>query len=73
MRQLEPGEKGLPLQIYCFTHTTKWAEYEAVQADIFDHLLAILPEFRLLLFQQPSGHDLSRLTWTASPESAGPR
>lgn len=61
VRQLDPTPQGLPLEIYCFTDTTDWAEYEGIQADIFDHLLAILPEFGLLLFQQPSGMDLAGL------------
>ncbi len=61
VRQLDPTEKGLPLQIYCFTDTTAWAEYEGIQADIFDHLLAIMPEFGLHAFQQPSGRDLRAL------------
>ena len=59
VRQLDPTPQGLPLQIYCFTNTTNWAEYESIQADIFDHLIAILPEFDLRLFQQPSGLDLA--------------
>ncbi|MCL6249786.1 mechanosensitive ion channel family protein [Altererythrobacter sp. KTW20L] len=59
VRQLDPTPEGLPLQIYCFTNTTSWAEYEGIQADIFDHLIAILPEFHLRLFQQPSGLDLA--------------
>jgi miniconductance mechanosensitive channel len=58
VRQLEPGPDGLPLQVYCFTATTKWAEYEAIQSDIFDHLLATVPEFGLRVFQHPSGEDL---------------
>ncbi|THG82830.1 mechanosensitive ion channel [Pseudomonas sp. A-1] len=58
VRQLAPGADGLPLQLYCFTATTAWAEYEAIQADLFDHLLAILPEFGLRVFQHPSGADM---------------
>ncbi len=61
VRQLQPTETGLPLEIYAFTATTAWAEYEAIQGDIFDHLLAILPEFGLRLFQSPSGADFSQL------------
>ena len=57
VRQLAPTAQGLPLEVYCFTNTTKWAEYESIQADIFDHLLAILPEFGLRVFQEPSGLD----------------
>ena len=61
VRQREPTPDGLPIQIYCFTATTKWAEYEGIQSDIFDHLLAIVPEFGLRVFQHPSGEDLRRL------------
>lgn len=60
VRQLEPTEKGLPLQIYCFTADTVWAHYESIQADIFDHLMAAIPCFGLSLYQNPSGEDLSR-------------
>ncbi len=59
VRQLEPGPEGLPLQLYCFTNTTEWPKYESIQADIFDHLLAIVPEFDLRVFQQPSGLDFA--------------
>ncbi|HRP35970.1 MAG TPA: mechanosensitive ion channel, partial [Gammaproteobacteria bacterium] len=58
VRQLAPGPEGLPLEVYCFTATTAWVEYESIQADIFDHLYAILPEFDLRVFQAPSGADL---------------
>ncbi|MEL7446058.1 MAG: mechanosensitive ion channel family protein [Pseudomonadota bacterium] len=58
VRQLAPGSLGLPIEVYCFTDTTTWGEYEAIQADIFDHLLAILPEFGLRLYQEPSGLDV---------------
>ncbi|KWV93956.1 MULTISPECIES: mechanosensitive ion channel family protein [unclassified Erythrobacter] len=61
VRQLPPGPQGLPLEIYCFTDTVVWSEYEAIQADIFDHMLAILPEFGLRIFQEPSGLDLAQL------------
>ena len=59
VRQLSPGPEGLPLEIYCFTNTTEWAVYEDIQSDIFDHLLAIVPEFGLRLFQKPAGSDLA--------------
>jgi len=62
VRQLEPTEKGLPLQVYVFVDTTVWAEYEGIQSDIFDHLLAIAPEFGLNIFQQPTGRDFKALT-----------
>lgn len=58
VRQLQPTSDGLPLEIYCFTNTTAWAEYESIQADIFDHLLAIAGEFGLRVFQHPSGNDM---------------
>jgi miniconductance mechanosensitive channel len=61
VRQLAPGPEGLPLELYCFTNTTEWAAYEDIQSDIFDHLLAILPEFGLRLFQKPAGSDLANL------------
>jgi len=61
VRQLPPGPQGLPLEIYCFTDTVKWPQYEAIQADIFDHMLAILPEFGLRIFQNPSGQDFAQL------------
>lgn len=61
VRQLPPGAEGLPLEVYCFTATTAWGAYEAIQADMFDHLIAILPEFGLRLFQSPTGHDFGRL------------
>ncbi|MCF8370748.1 MAG: mechanosensitive ion channel family protein [Bacteroidales bacterium] len=57
VRQLQPTELGLPLEIYVFSKDQRWAFYEAIQADIFDHLLAIIPEFDLRVFQNPSGHD----------------
>ena len=61
VRQLSPGPEGLPLEIYCFTNTTEWAVYEDIQSDIFDHLLAIVPEFGLRLYQKPAGSDLANL------------
>ena len=61
VRQLGPGPEGLPLEIYCFTNTTEWAVYEDIQSDIFDHLMAILPEFGLRMYQKPAGSDLANL------------
>ncbi|MFR0675490.1 hypothetical protein ACLUUI_16225 [Enterobacterales bacterium AW_CKDN230030176-1A_HGKHYDSX7] len=57
VRQMEPTAQGVPLEIYCFTSTRVWAEYERIQGDIFDYLLAVLPEFGLGVYQQPSGAD----------------
>lgn len=59
VRQLAPGPTGLPLELYCFADTTDWGDYEGIQADLFDHLLAILPVFGLRLFQPPPGADLA--------------
>ncbi|EJF83043.1 mechanosensitive ion channel family protein [Bartonella rattimassiliensis] len=60
-RQLPPTENGLPLEIYCFTNTTVWLNYEQIQGDIFDHLYSILPCFGLKVFQNPSGDDFHQL------------
>lgn len=59
VRHLQPSEKGLPLEFYVFSKNQEWAKYEAIQADIMDHILAILPEFGLRVFQNPSGSDLT--------------
>jgi miniconductance mechanosensitive channel len=61
VRQLQPGSEGLPIEIYAFSNDTAWAAYEEIQADIFDHILAIAPEFGLRAFQRPSGDDLARV------------
>ena len=61
VRMLQPTAEGVPLELYCFTNTTRWADYEAIQGDVFDHLLAILPEFGLRSFQSPGGADLLNL------------
>ncbi len=59
VRQLQPTPEGLPIEIYCFTNTTVWPEYERIQADIFDHVLAITPRFGLRVFQRISAGDVS--------------
>jgi len=61
VRQLEPGPTGLPIEVYAFTNTTDWIAYEAIQGKIFDHLLAVIPEFDLRVFQEPSGTDFEAL------------
>lgn len=61
VRQLAPTAEGIPLEIYCFTNTVAWVGYEETQADIFDHLIAIIPDFQLTLFESPSGRDLQGL------------
>ncbi len=63
VRQLQPSEKGIPIEIYVFSNDQEWASYESIQADIFDHILAIIPEFELEVFQNPSGSDFKNLTF----------
>jgi len=62
VRQMQPTRDGLPLEIYVFTKDTSWAAHEGVQADIFDHILAVVSEFDLRVAQDPTGYDLQRLT-----------
>ena len=64
VRQLPPGADGLPIEIYIFANTTEWVAYEGIQGDIFDHLLAIIPEFGLRVYQKPSGMDVRALDRT---------
>lgn len=62
VRQGQSSSNGIPMEVYAFTSTTKWAEYENIQSDIFDHIFAVLPEFGLRLHQSPTGYDFSRLS-----------
>ena len=62
VRQLEPNNHGVPLEVYAFTNSTDWIEYEEDQSDIFDHLLAIISLFNLRIVQNPSGHDIKYLS-----------
>jgi miniconductance mechanosensitive channel len=61
VRQLDSSSDGLPIQIYAFTKTTEWIEYEDIQSDIFDHVFAVLPEFGLRIHEAPTGHDVRSL------------
>lgn len=61
VRQLQPTETGIPLELYFFSANKDWVPYESIQADIFDHVLAIIPEFDLRVFQSPSGEDFRRI------------
>lgn len=61
VRQLQPDESGLPLELYCFTTDTRWLQYEHLQADLFDHLLAAVPAFKLEVFESPASNDLRHL------------
>jgi len=60
VRQLHPTTTGLPIEIYVFCKDKAWANYESIQADIFDHIFAVIPEFELKVYQQPSGADITR-------------
>ncbi|MBU1169384.1 MAG: mechanosensitive ion channel family protein [Proteobacteria bacterium] len=60
VRQLQPSPNGLPIEIYVFTNDTIWANYEGIQADIFDHILSVIPEFGLRVFQFPTGFDFKQ-------------
>lgn len=62
VRQLQSTERGIPIEIYVFSNDQAWANYESIQADIFDHILAIMPEFELRVFQNPSGNDFRSLS-----------
>lgn len=62
VRQLPPAPTGVPIELYVFTTTIDWIEYEKIQSDIFDHLLAIVPEFGLRVFQNPTGNDFRSIT-----------
>ncbi|MDY6935570.1 MAG: mechanosensitive ion channel family protein [Spirochaetota bacterium] len=62
VRQLAPGPSGLPLEIYLFINDTVWTSYEGIQSDIFDHILAVVPEFELRIFQNPTGKDFQKIT-----------
>ena len=69
VRQLQPTENGLPLEIYVFSNDTAWVNYEAVQSDIFDHILAVISKFDLRIYQRPTGHDLKISSSTNSSNS----
>jgi miniconductance mechanosensitive channel len=58
VRQLQPTSSGIPIEVYAFLHETGFIRYEKVQSDIFDHILAIVPQFGLRVFQSPTGEDL---------------
>lgn len=70
VRQLSPGPDGIPIQLYAFANDTRWPAYEAIQADIFDHVLAMVPRFGLRIFQKPTGADLAEGLRDRESESA---
>ncbi|NYT60883.1 mechanosensitive ion channel [Alcaligenaceae bacterium] len=61
VRMMEPESQGIPVEVYCFANNTAWAEYERIQGNIFDHLVAILPEMSLRLYQAPAGSDFANM------------
>ena len=65
VRQLDSEGRGIPIEIYCFSSNKEWNAYESIQADIFDHLYAVAPEFDLRIFQEPTGYDFQQI---ASPQ-----
>lgn len=73
VRHLQPTDHGLPVELYFFSNVKDWIPYEAVQADVFDHVLAIIPEFDLRVFQSPSGADFRRLNGSGQPQNSNPK
>ncbi|ACE85490.1 mechanosensitive ion channel family protein [Cellvibrio japonicus] len=67
VRQLEPKAEGIPLEVYAFSNDTSWANYERIQADIFDHIFAVIPEFGLRVYQSPSGYDMQHMAHQVGP------
>lgn len=73
VRHLQPTPTGIPIEIYCFSSIKEWVAYEGVQADLFDHVIAVVPDFDLVLFQSPAGTDLQRwMQPQPAPEAARP-
>lgn len=68
VRQLNPGAEGIPIEIYAFANTTEWLAYENIQADIFDHIFAVLAEFNLRIYQSPTGHDMQQIGKSLTPQ-----
>ena len=72
-RAVQPTPTGIPIEIYCFSSIKEWVAYEGVQADLFDHVIAVVPDFDLVLFQSPAGTDLQRwMQPQPAPETARP-
>lgn len=73
VRHLQPTEKGIPIEIFVFSSEKAWAVYESIQADIFDHILAVIPEFDLSVFQNPTGDDFRALALQNHPAASPPQ
>ena len=71
VRQLTAGPQGVPIEVYCFSNNTDWIAYEDIQADLFDRILAMVPEFGLRVFQEPAGSDLERFSAGANMREMG--
>ena len=69
VRQLAPTPEGIPIEIYCFSKDQRWEQYEYIQADLFDHIIAAVPYFNLELFEVPSGKDFGGLQASRSADS----
>jgi miniconductance mechanosensitive channel len=69
VRQLQPTDAGLPLEVYVFSKDTSWVNYESLQSDIFDHIFATVPHFGLRVFQNPTGNDMRSLGNTFAVKS----
>ena len=67
VRQLTPGPEGIPIEVYVFANTINWAKYEEIQADIFDHIFAVISEFELNIFQNPTGKDFKAFISESTP------
>ena len=62
VRHLNPTDKGIPIEILCFSQDKVWQNYEAIQADMFDHIIAAASYFDLEIFELPTGKDISAIT-----------
>jgi len=71
VRHLDPRPDGIPIEIYAFSSDQEWANFEDLQADIFDHILAVLPEFELKAFQYPTGMDLAKMSGLCNAGDTG--
>ena len=71
VRQLAPGAQGVPIEIYCFANDTNWIAYEDIQSDLFDRILAMVPEFGLRIYQQPAGSDLQAIGIRLEADASG--
>ena len=69
VRHLQPTDKGIPVELYFFSTVKEWVPFEGIQADVFDHVLAVIPEFGLRVFQSPSGADVREAVGSGTVDS----